>query len=334
MRGRTRAFATLASVCILVLAAVLVAGSLSNSRQLLLDNARLEGEVLVRASTWKAVNDTLDLMKETWHADRQTFDGWYSAASADLPAGVELFPLSGRINLNTMTQAALQDSTLTGTLLNRSVAEFVAYRSAKGPFGRLSDYKDFFRPEALASVYCVYSTFDVNTADETILEKTLSERTGDEAFAADASSRIGVFRAARQTIMDSDWDMIAGSKKDLLGDLVSTSPEIDANSASVDILEALLKDPDFKLEHADSKLQSIVNLRSSRPLTEEMLRQVLGVGKTDPLVQYLGVRCRFVGGTIRREATKFRFVVALSYPTDDLSSVLPRLVAVGPAEDE
>jgi hypothetical protein len=326
MRQRVRAFATLAAVAILVLTAAILAGGLLSSQQLLVDQERADREVSARAAAWAGIDATLSSLQTSWNAEEQTFDAWCASHAQELPPGGSLVSLSGRINLNSMTPFLLQDSALVGTLLGRSVVDFTEYRMNEGPFARLEAYKDYFRPEALNRLYCVYSSFDVNTADEIILEKIITERTGDASMAAYIRSRVRQFRTAQQTIGESDWEMLVGVYKDTIGDLVTIDPELDVNTASADALQALLKDPDYKLEQADAKVQTILNGRTARPWTDEALRQALGLANTAPLIQYLGTRCRFIEGAFPAGDSVMHFVAKLNYSKDSPPKITARVV--------
>jgi hypothetical protein len=326
MRARVRAFATLAAVGILVLTAALLSGSVLSSQQLVLDQGRAEKEVSSRAAAWKAIDSILTALQTTWNSDEETFDAWYAGQAQALPAGSSLQSLSGRINLNSMTPFLLQDTALVGTLLGRSVVEFTDYRTNKGPFTRLGDYKEYFKPEALKRLYCVHSSFDVNTADEIILEKVIAARTGNEALAANVRARVREFRTARQAMTDSDWEMLVGAEKDAIGDLVTVYPELDVNTAPPDVLQAVLRDPDYKLDQADAKVQTIVNGRASKPWTDDTLCQALGLANTAPLMQYLGTRCHFIEGSLPQGDSIFYFVVKLSYSTDSPPKIASRVL--------
>jgi hypothetical protein len=196
----------------------------------------------------------------------------------------------------------------------------------KGPFPRLGDYKGYFRPEALKRLYCVHSSFDVNTADEIILEKIITQRTGNAALGANVRARVREFRSAQKTMTESDWDMTVGAEKDEIGDLVAVYPELDVNTASVDVLQALLRDPDYKLEQPDAKLQTIVNGREARPWTDETLRQALRLTEASAIMQYLGTRCHFIEGAVPEGTSTLHFVAKLSYSKDSPPTISARIV--------
>jgi hypothetical protein len=326
MTRRAQGFATLAAVAIFVLVIALISGAVLGSQQLALDQDRLGHEIDSRASAWKSIDTTLSSMQTSWNADDQSFDAWFTEKAQSLPAGVKLASLSGRINLNSITPFLLQYSALSGTLVGHSVTEFTDYRMNKGPFARLEDYKDYFRPESLKRLYCVYSSFDVNTADEIILEKIITQRTGKSSLGANVRARVREFRTGLQVMTDSDWDRIIGAEKDELGDIVSVSPELDVNTASVDVLQALLRDADFKLEQPDAKVQTIINGRTAKPWTDDALRQALGLTKTSALMQHLGTRCRFVEGSVPAGDRVMSFVVHLTYSKDASPRIIARIV--------
>jgi hypothetical protein len=326
MKARARAFATLAAVGLLVLTAALLAGAVLGSQRLLLAQGRAERLAGARASAWKAVSALLSAMQETWNADEESLDAWWATRSRDFPELSELVSLSARVNLNSMTPFLLKDSELKATLLDRSVEDFTSYRSSKGPFPRIEDYEDYFKPEALSALYCVHSSFNVNTADEIVLEKVLAARTGSEALASTIRARLREYRSNRQTLTEADWDMLIGAAKDSVGDLVTTSPELDVNTAAPEVLQAILRDPDYKLAKPDAKLQAILAGRASKPWNDEALRQALGLDKKSPLLQYLGTRCRFIQGRAGSGPSALRFVATAGYSTDSPPKIAMRIL--------
>jgi hypothetical protein len=316
MTRRLPAFATLAAVGILAISAALLYGGVLSSEQLLVDQGRAEHEMSTRAAGWKAIDSTLSLLSSTWNADEQTFDAWNKAHAQALPDGLSLLSLSGRMNLNSVTPFIMQNSSLSGTLLGHSVLEFTDDRMNKGPFTRLSDYKAYFRPQALKALYSVHSSFDINTVDEIIAEKIITARTGNAAFAANVRARMRQFRTNKQAMTESDLTMLLGNEKDALGDLITVRPELDVNTASLDLLQALLRDPDFSLEQPDAKAQTIVNLRSNKPWTDEALRQTMGLPTSSQLMQYLGTRCYFIEASLSQGDRVAFFVVKIGYSSD------------------
>jgi hypothetical protein len=323
---RTRAFATLAAVGLLVLTAALLAGAVLGSQQLLLERGRAEKAFKARSNAWKVVEDLLTALQQTWNADQQTLDTWWTLHSQGFPAGSELISLSSRVNLNSMTPFLLQDSELNMTLLAGSVQDFTTYRTNKGPFSRIEDYKDYFQPVALNTLYCVQSFFNVNTADEIMLEKILAARTGNESLASTIRARLREYRTNRQILAKSDWDTLIGAEKDAVGDLLTTDPELDVNTASVAVLQALLRDPDWKLDQRDAKLQVLVASRVSKPWNDDTLRQTLGVDKSSLLLQYLGTKCRFLQGKVPEGPFFMTFVAIVSYSTDSPPKITLRIL--------
>ena len=324
--SRTKAFATLAAVGLLVLTGALLAGAVLGAQQLLLERSRAEKAFDALSDAWNVVGALLTELQQTWNADQQTLDAWWAKHSQGFPSGSELISLSSRINLNSMTPFLLQDSELSTTLLSRSVQDFTTYRTNKGPFSTLADYKDYFQPVALNTLYCVQSLFNVNTADEIMLEKILAARTGNEALASTIRARLREYRTNRQMLAQSDWDTLIGAEKDGVGDLLTVNPELDVNTVSVAVLQALLRDPDWKLDQRDAKLQVIVTGRASKPWNDETLRQVLGVDKGSLLLQYLGTRCRFLQGRVPEGPSVMTFVAIVSYSTDSPPKITLRLL--------
>jgi len=313
-------------VGLLVLTAALLAGAILGSQQLLLDRSRAEKAFEARSMAWNVVGALLTALQQTWNADEQTLDTWWTQHSQGFPDGTELISLSSRVNLNSMTPFLLQDSELNATLLAKSVEDFTTYRANKGPFARIEDYKDYFQPGALNTLYCVQSFFNVNTADEIMLEKILAARTGNESLASTIRGRLREYRSNRQVLAQSDWDTLIGAEKEAVGDLLTIEPELDVNTASVAVLQALLRDPDWKLDQRDAKLQVIVTNRVSKPWTDDTLRQALGVDKSSLLLQYLGTRCRFLQGRVPEGPSVMTFVAIVSYSTDSPPKITPRIL--------
>jgi hypothetical protein len=316
MSFRARAFATLAAVGVLVLTAAFLSGAVLGSRQLLSAQGKAEARLQARSSAWKTVGLLLSALQGTWNAEDETIDAWWAEHSRAFPSVSELFSLSSRVNLNSLSPFLLKHSELQATLRDRSVEDFVSYRASKGPFALVDDYREYFKPEALGALYCAHSSFNVNTADEIVLEKILAIRTGSESLAATIRTRLREYRSKRQTVTEDDWGILVGAAKETIGDLATTAPELDVNTAEPSLLQAILRYPDFKLEKADEKLQTIVTGRASKPWTDDTLRQALGVGEKSPLLQYLGTRSRYLQGRVTAGSWGMRFVAVVSYSTD------------------
>jgi len=230
------------------------------------------------------------------------------------------------VNLNTMTPFLLQNSELSGTLLNKSVQDFVTFRTNSGPLPHIEDYKDFFQASALRSLYCAQSSFNINTADEIMLEKVLAARTGSEALASTVRAGVRQFRANRQIMSESDWEAMIGADKDAVGELVGIQPEVDVNTAPLVVLQALLRDPDWKLDQPDAKLQMLLAGRATKPWTDGTLLQALGIDKNSLLLQYLGTRCRVAQVTIPTESQVMTLTIAIDYSTDSPPKLALRLL--------
>ncbi len=315
MKTRSKAFATLTAVGLLVLTAAFLAGGVLISQQLLLEQGKSQVLISSRAKTWTEVRTILESLQNTWNADEQSFDQWWAVNSAQFPAGTVLVSLSGRINLNSVTPFLLQNTELNTTLLGKSVEDFTNYRTNKGPFTQITDYKDYFQPNALNQIYTVYSVFSANTADEIILEKILTFRTGSSSFASTVRAAVRQFRTNRQALAESDWDILTGAEKDSIGELVGIDGELDVNTASPAILQAILRDPDFKLDQPDAKLQILLAGRATKPWTPDALVQALGLTKNSLLLPYLGTRCRFIQGEVPEGRALLTFVVLADYDT-------------------
>jgi hypothetical protein len=326
VKRRAGAFATLAAVGLLALTAALLAGAILGSRQLLFEQDRARKALDARSDVWQSAAILLAAIQDSWDADGQSLDNWWVEHSQAFPAGSDLYSLSSRVNLNTATPFLLKDSELSATLLGRSVEDFTGYRASKGPFAGIEEYKDYFQPAALSGLYCAQSFFNVNTADEIMVEKVLAARTGSDSFASTVRARLREFRSNRQVMAQSDLDTLLGGEKDRVGDLLTVSPELDVNTAPAVLLQALFRDPDWHLEQPDAKLQTVLSGRAVRPWNDDNLRQALGVDKNFPLLQYLGTRSRFVQGKIPGGASVLSFAATLGYSTDSPPKIAARIL--------
>ncbi len=326
MKFRPRAFATLTAVSLLVLTAALLAGAVLISQQVLVVQSKTASFASDRSSTLTKVDAVLQAVQKSWNPDEQTFDLWWAGHSGSFGAGTVLVSLSGRVNLNSVTPFVLQNSDLKTTLLGKSVEDFTNYRTNKGPFSQISDYKDYFQPPALNQLYAVYSMFSVNTADEIVLENVLAARTGSPALASTIRAALRQYRTNRQALTPADWETLIGANKAAVGELMSTDAELDVNAASPTVLQAILRDPDFKLDQPDAKVQTLLSGRSSKPWNSDTLRQALGVEKNSPLLPYLGTRSRFFQGEIPEGSRLLTFVFFADYGTESPPKITFRIL--------
>jgi hypothetical protein len=323
---RASAFATLAAVSLLVLVLALVAAGLFGVEQLLHEEGRVAKELGERSAARNGAEALLSAIRDTWNPDEASVDAWWTARSSSSQPGTKLSSLSSRINLNSLSPFLLKGSSLAGTLLGKSVEDFTSFRSSKGPFSQVVDYAEYFKSSSLEGLYCAQSLFNVNTADEIILEKAVAERTGNPALASGIRSRIRQYRIERKAMTEANLDEVMGIEKDALGGLLTVEPELDVNTAPVELLQALLRYPDWKLDKPDAKLQAILAGRASKPWTQEALRSALGQQKGSQLMQYLGTRCRFVVASVPAGERSRDFVAMLSYSSDVPPKVVARIV--------
>jgi len=326
MNLREKGFATLAAVGLLVLTAALLAGSVLASQQILLQQTKAKEKLEMNTQAWNVIDRLLASLQTTWNADEQSLDQWWAEHSPAFPKGTVVISLSSRINLNSVTPFLLQDSELSSTLLGHSVEDFTTYRMNAGPFADVDAYKGYFRPDALNQLYCAYSCFDINAADEIMLEKILAVRTGSKALASTIRARIRESRTNHQVLAESDWDTLIGAQKDEVGELVTTEPELDVNTASPTVLQAILRDPDWKLDQPDTKLQAILAGRAVKPWDANSLQLALGVDKNSPLLQYLGTRCRFIQCLVPMGEAAMSLVAIVDYSTDSPPKLTLRIV--------
>lgn len=313
---KTKGFATLGAVGLLVLTAAFLAGAVLVSQQILLEQTHSQSLVDQHSQAWATVGVLFQSLQKSWNADQQTLDQWWQDHASTFPQGTLLVSLSARINLNSMTPFLLQNSELSATLLGKSVEDFTNNRINKGPFALVSDYRDYFQPQALNQLYTTYSVFSVNSADEIMLEKILALRTGSEGYASTIRAALRQFRTNKQLLVQSDWDTLVGAEKDTLGDLVGVDGELDVNTAPLALLQALFRDADFKVEQPDAKVQTILSGRTSRPWTPATLMAALGLVKNAPILAYLGTRSRMIQASVSQGPTILTLVALVSYSTD------------------
>jgi hypothetical protein len=319
-----RGFATVAAVALLMLALTLVSAAVFLAQQTQTDHRRAEAAITMRAAAWTRLGALLTAV-QTWNADELSFDAWWAQNGAAFGTATALGSLSSRLSLNSVTPFLLQDSDLKATLLTSS-DDFVTYRSSHGPRAQIADYAKYFTPQSLSAWYCVESHFSVNTADEIMLEKVVSLRTGSEAVGSAVRQGLRNFRQNKQPLSATDWQTLAGADFERLDGLLTIEPELDVNEAPAELLQVLFKDPDFALQEPDVKLQKVLTGRLSQPWTPEPLRLALGVDKNSPLLQYLGTRTSVLEARITQDTLTMRFVIALSYSQDSPPKISPRVL--------
>lgn len=158
--------------------------------------------------------------------------------------------------------------------------------------------------------------FSVNSADEIMLEKILTLRTGNPGYASSIRGALRGFRTNKQLLVQTDWDTLAGAEKDTLEDLMGVDGELDVNTAPLVLLQALFRDPDFKVDQPDAKVQTILSGRASRPWTPATLMPALGFAKNAPLLAYLGTRCRMIQASISQGSSVLTLVALVDYSAD------------------
>ena len=314
MRKPWKGFATFSAVAILAFVLVLTLNSLGLWKSLLVNRKRLDNLVDSRYQTLKTLNSFLKTLG-SWNPDEQTLDIWWDAHKLSWQ-NIKLISLSGQINLNTLSPFLLSDSLLKTTLNNHSVNDFVNFRLKEGLQAKVLSFSDLFTVTSLKTEYCSLSLFNVNTADEIMIEKVIDERTGDESLGSSFRSSLRQFRAQHQIMVQTDLDTLIGDAQGLQ-QLLTVEPEIDVNTATPFVLQALLEDPDFALTSADAKLNILLNGRQVKPWTKETLAQALGLDlQHSTLLQYLGTRTRFVEIDISTTHCLGHFQVMISYSPD------------------
>lgn len=312
-----RGFATLTAMALMVLlAAYLALGATASAQvELGLNRAAAPG----RADAWLALDHALKALKETWDPTKQTFAVWAGLHTAE---GLTWASLSGRVNLNTVSPFVLGLTGFRDTLKGVSVEAFTEKRSLKGPSADGALYQNVIQPEALKNWYTVHSLWNLNTADEVMLEAMATQRAGSAVGSALRAS-VRSFREQTKRITPDDWSKMGGAAS-ILEPLVTLDPELDVNEAPEDLLSALISNPGWAVAEPAGKVQTIVQGRASQPWTMERLKTLLQVPDNNLVLSYLGVRTRFIGGSVRNSGGSLDFVLFLAGETP--TPVAPRIV--------
>ena len=317
MNRRLRGFATITALGMMLLLATYLALGASASAQIELGLNRAEAPG--RAAAWKTLDAALKTLQETWDPTRQTFTAWAGSHTVE---GVTWEALSGKINLNTISPFVLGQPGFRETLKAISVEQFVEARAKNGPSAGVF-YKDLVQPKPLASWYTVHSLWNLNTADEVMLEAMATQRTGSAAVGSSLRALVRSFRGQIKRISPDDWTKAAGAQS-ALEPLVTLEPELDVNEIPEDLLTTLLANPSWAVADPAAKTQVLIQGRGSRPWTDERLKAVLQVPDDSIVLSSLGTRTRFLGGSVKTPTGSLEWVVFL--PGDTPTPPQPRIV--------
>jgi len=319
MRRQLRGFATLTAVALMILlTAYLAIGAIASSQiELALGHSDVEN----RSKAWKTLNGALQSLKDSWDPTRQSFSVWKSSHPV---SGVSWESLSGKVNLNTISPFLLGQAGFIDTLNGVPVQKFIETRSKNGPAQSLEFYSQMVRPAALASWYTVHSLWNINTADEDMLETMANQRTGSSSIGSALRASVRSYRTEMRRMSRVDWEQVAGTSKAVLEPLVTVEPELDVNEVSESLLQSILSYPNLKIADPAAKASSIVESRSSRPWDSVTLRQLLDVADGNLILSYLGTRTRFLAGTVNTGEGNLDWVVYLG--GDALAPVVPRII--------
>jgi hypothetical protein len=302
---------------ILLTAYLAIGASASTEIELNINHSQVEK----RAHAWKILDNALLTLKETWDPTSQSFTAWKATHPIE---GVTWESLSGKVNLNTITPFLLGQKGFIDTLKGVSVQKFTETRSKNGPATDISFYADMIQPAALTSWYTIHSLWNINTADEDMLESMVAQRTTSSAMGSAVRASVRTFRGEMRRMSQTDWDRVAGTTKAELSPLVTVEPELDVNEVPENLLGHLLNYPNLNVTEPAIKTQILVRERASRPWTTETLKNMLQVADDNLLLCYLGTRTRFLGGTINTPDGQLDWIVYLEGEAP--SPVNPRII--------
>jgi len=276
---------------------------------------------LSSGEAWVILDKALSVLKDTWDPEKQSFSLWVTTHPID---SLSWESLSGKVNLNTISPFVLGLPGFRDTLKGISVEKFTEVRSLKGPSANDALYRDLIQPVALSKWYTVHSLWNLNTADEIMLEAMASQRSGSPAVGSALRASTRSFRERMARIGPQDWVLLGGSGATSLEPLVTLEPELDVNEVPETLLSALVTNPAWKVTDPGAKVQTILQGRLSRPWTKATLENLLQVPADNLLLCYLGVRSRFLEGSVTVSGGRLQFVVFLPGKQDE--PMAPRLV--------
>lgn len=273
-------FATLAAAVTLVLLVALLGGLMVQSQETSGWQRRLDTAGLVT----KQLKTHLALTLKGEVLDPETVP--------NLPGGVEvsLINLSGRLDLNAVSLDVLRSPALSVFL--KDLDEFQAFRLG-GPYPRRESYREWVNGEALDALFRTVSFLNPNTVDPAMLERYVVSRTGSASLASDIRSRVESFRSRRQPWTPGELEFLLGTDKNLLSPLIGLEGDLDVNQAPDAVLDAIVASRRWDIPGLEAKMVLIKQERGGHSLTEERLRNLLGVEVNHPLLGYLGTRSRF-----------------------------------------
>ena len=318
MNHSLRGFATLTALGLMILLATYLTLGASASAQIELGLSR--NSVPAQAGAWKVLDAFLKALQETWNPTQQRFSAWASAHQMD---GITVESLSGRVNLNTISPFLLGQPGFRETLKGISVEQFVETRAKNGPSADGNLYHDIVQPEALKSWYTVHSLWNLDTADEVMLEAMVTQRTGSAAIGSSVRSLVRSFREQKKRFTADDWIKV-GAGREALEPLLTMEPELDVNEIPEGLLGVLLANPSWAVADAATKVQALIQGRDTHPWTAAQLKAMLQVPDDSIVLSSLGTRTRFLGGTVKTPAGSLAWVVFLSGDAPDPPS--PRIV--------
>lgn len=318
MNLRVPAFATLTALALLLLLTTYLALGASNSTRVEALLAR--GSQATWSSAWKVLDDELGILKQTWVPAKKRFSRWAREHSR---AGVEWASLSGRMNLNTVSPFVLALPGFRATLTDVSLEKFVEARSIAGP-ALEPFYRNYITPAALVSWYTVHSLWNLNTADEVMLEAMVQQRTGSATLGSGLRSLVRSFRENQVPLVEGDVVKLRTAGLSGIDTVVTLEPELDVNEAPEALLSALISNPAWSIVDPVVKVESLVQARDESPWTPQTLRALLNVPQDHLILSYLGTSSRFLTVSVASEEGTLSVVLFLSGTSG--TEVGPRIV--------
>jgi hypothetical protein len=282
---------------------------------------RVSSQSQDRSQAWGVLTKGLVDLEKTWDNRSQSFSTW---ASGHLQAGLHWESMSGRLNLNTLSAFVIALPAFAITLKDASPTDFAAQRAKRGLQADSTGYEDLVKKEYLSSWYTVHSLWNLNTADEVMLEQMVNGRTGSETSGSAIRAWVRGFRSEQKPILPSDWETQKAILGGSLGTITTLEPELDVNEAPEALLRALISNPAWNVPELDAKVGAILASRATKPWTSDALQALLQLPPASPLLPYLGTTTRFVGGEAKADSGSLEFVVFIG--AGEGGKVQPRIL--------
>lgn len=222
--------------------------------------------------------------------DARERDGVSNPLSEGLPPGVSVRDASSLVNPNWFPPDAFDAPGFSTWFLPGSDAEgFETLRAETGPVLTLGEAYGSFWPRDIAERFLtVWSPWPVNCADLAVLERGFALRTGDDEAAVRFAQALRERRLTGLKLGFAELQALAGPYWEDLSGVFTTEAPINVNYADPEVLLNLLLWKGFSRPRAQTALESLLKIRSSRTVVESEIPSVLGLGEGDPLLSFFG----------------------------------------------